>query len=300
MPQIINHPIFQIDMKFLKTIDQKRVRHVSYRKNELPSKEIDMLFMYRIIQSEGGNIKKINGKEFFETLRTSHPRTRIFLVPSYYHSIYKEYLSPEEKVVELYFKDEYIHLTKAYFFMVGTAVVIGLERGAFDTGAASELVSEFARLNPDAADTEWYLNQSVRILTGFFEKVILDWKDQYRPDNRKTDQEIREEINRLNEVAKLLDMVPEIIASNLEIAKGMQQQDFDEMKKDVNKETIVAKKKIYKCKITLLRRIYPRLSLELFGELVALMQAVVKLFTLVLTAVLELKTSTKLRNSLFW
>ncbi|CCD23084.1 uncharacterized protein NDAI_0B00500 [Naumovozyma dairenensis CBS 421] len=296
MSQQIIHPIFYYDKDALKSMDEDMSRHMSYRSKELPSKASYAAFTYRIIEIIDGSIKKISGEQFFECLGTGGDSTRIFLVPSFYHALYKAHLDPNESVGTLFYKDQYLHFAKAFFLKVGCDVVVSLESGIFDSIIPGELLDEFGRGITYRAGIEWYFQRSICRLTLLFQKGIEDWEGGYRLPTNKTTDEFREEINSLTRIDELLDRVPKTLLCNFNIADGIDEDGREEIKRRILGAIIVPKKTIFDSKGVLYNEIHPQLPSLLFAALVVLIQTGMKLVDPVLTSILEMENLSKMKK----
>ncbi|CCD23091.1 uncharacterized protein NDAI_0B00580 [Naumovozyma dairenensis CBS 421] len=264
--------------------------HVSHRSNELASKDFDTAFRYEIIEISDGNITKMRGKEFFEKLKIEHKSIRVFLVPSFYHDLYKGSLGPDEMVGYFFFKEQYFRISKTYFIKVGTNIVISLQDGVFDTEVAHELVDEFSAVNIFPDTTEWYLGCSIQRLTFLMEKTLKTWEDIYHLSAEETGHDPTEEIAKLDKIERLLNSAPAMLSVNLTIAGGLTEEESVERIKYLHRLIVSAKQRIYDDKLILFRRIHPRQPPTLFAGLVALMQTIMRLFTPVLTTLFQLRS----------
>ncbi|CCD27492.1 uncharacterized protein NDAI_0K03010 [Naumovozyma dairenensis CBS 421] len=290
MAQVITHPIFNYNKDVLKENDKSMWAHVIHRAGELPSKKFDTAFRYEIVEVSYGNITKMRGREFFEKLEKGHSSTRIFLVPSFYHGLYGDCLSPEPIVGYFFFKDQYFRVAKVYFLEVGTDIVISLENGVFDADVPDKLVylSTVRQLFPPG--TNWYLKQSFRIFIFSMESKIGEWGSEYHPPAEEACQDVREEIAKLNKIETFLNLAPQILSKNIKISEEFNEQDSKDRMELLHSVIVEAKKKIHHAKNILFRRIYPGLPPTLFAMLLGIIQTCMKLLSPVLNILFQINT----------
>ncbi|CCD24361.1 uncharacterized protein NDAI_0D00470 [Naumovozyma dairenensis CBS 421] len=292
MAQVITHSIFNYNKDVLEDNDKSMWEHPTDRAAELPYKKIRITaFRYEIIEVSDGNTNKMRGMAFFEKLKNGHNSTRVFLVPSFYHDLYSDCLSPMPIAGHFLFRDQYFRVAKVYFMKVGTDVVISLESGVFDTAVVNMLVQDLAAGHLFHPGSDWYLRQSLRRFTLSLDTTIKEWENVYHPPAKKlTCQDVREEISKLIDIEGLLNLAPKILSEDITIAGGFSEQESEERRKRLHRVIIPAKQRTYDVKIILFCRIYPELPRKLFAGLVGLMQTFMKVLSPVLSTLSQLNT----------